>query len=132
MHIVKSFEKMVELFCKHANKFALYMSWWEPQTVEDYINWYNENNEVETEDLDKAMKFFRDEFNKACPLLKDERDMFADDGRAVIFYDTKEEVLVAFDLVVGDDGPTNSNPYNGPMSVYAQGMDHEGWFCENT
>lgn len=56
----------------------------------------------------------------AAPMLTFARDAQAMiDGHAFLFYDTEEAMQADFDRVVGDDGPTASNPYNGPVRVYA-------------
>lgn len=36
-----------------------------------------------------------------------------------IVFDSEEEMGRAYDQTVGDDGPTATNPYEGPASVYA-------------
>lgn len=61
-----------------------------------------------------------DEMVKACPFLDLQTDYQAvGDGQGVLFFDTREEMEHYFDLVVGDDGPTKLNPYDGPAKVYA-------------
>jgi hypothetical protein len=51
----------------------------------------------------------------------------------IFLFDTKEECKRHFDLVVGDDGPTKTNPYNGKIRVYALTCDNFGEFVtENT
>jgi hypothetical protein len=40
-------------------------------------------------------------------------------GEAYLFFDPEEECERAFWSTVGDDGPTKTNPYNGPARVFA-------------
>lgn len=70
----------------------------------------------------------------AAPMLDFSRDGQAIiDGHAFLFYDTEEAMCVDFDRVVGDDGPTASNPYDGPVKVYALTCSPDGQLLdENT
>lgn len=43
-----------------------------------------------------------------------------------LFFSTEEEMLAVYGQTVGDDGPTETNPYNGPARVYALTCDPEG------
>jgi hypothetical protein len=76
------------------------------------------------------------ELFEAAPILKtiwDDCPQIINDGIGYFFFDTEEELNKAYDNVVGDDGPTESNPYNGPARVYALTCDNLGNFCsENT
>ena len=66
----------------------------------------------------------------AAPYLK------ADSGRFIVFdggshifhllFDTEEEMWQIYDQTVGNDGPTKSNPYNGPARVNALACSPEG------
>lgn len=73
-----------------------------------------------------------EELQKAVPLLPYERviDLFF--NNIFVTFDTREEAKAFFDTVVGDDGPTKTNPYNGPASVYAWWGGPEGIISENT
>ena len=70
---------------------------------------------------------------KAAPILK-----FADlnsrlEGFALFLFDSFYEAYNQFETVVGDDGPTKFNKYDGPVRVYAQVIDNLGQFVtENT
>ena len=70
----------------------------------------------------------------AAPMLSFERDGQAiADGHAFLFYDDEAAMLADFDRVVGDDGPTKSNHYNGPASVFALTCRPDGQLMdENT
>jgi hypothetical protein len=37
----------------------------------------------------------------------------------VILFDTREEMNKHFGMTVGEDGPTKSNPYKGPATIFA-------------
>jgi hypothetical protein len=55
------------------------------------------------------------------------------DGWALFGFDTEEDARAAFASTVGDDGPTPSNPYNGPTRVYALLANPDGrLLTENT
>ena len=41
------------------------------------------------------------------------------DGHAWILFDSEDEMLDCYERTVGDDGPTDLNPYNGATRVYA-------------
>lgn len=41
------------------------------------------------------------------------------DGEYYFFYGTENDLLKAYNLVVGKDGPTVTNPYVGPAATYA-------------
>jgi len=71
---------------------------------------------------------------QSCPLLewpKDAQSLF--DGQHFFFYDTERDMRDAYDFVVGDDGPTELNPYDGPARTYAMTCDPDGQLLtENT
>ena len=59
---------------------------------------------------------------QACPILDwniHEHAQIILDGEGWFLFDTQEECEKAFWSTVGDDGPTLSNLYDGPMRVYA-------------
>ena len=41
------------------------------------------------------------------------------DGSGFLVFDSEEEMYRYYDQTVGDDGPTKSNPYDGPVRIYA-------------
>ena len=50
-----------------------------------------------------------------------------------LFYGSENEARAAYGLVVGDDGPTGSNSYNGVARVYAELCNPQGRILtENT
>lgn len=55
------------------------------------------------------------------------------DGQGFIVCDSQEECEALFQQTVGDDGPTDANPYDGPMRVYALTISPTRGLCnENT
>lgn len=66
--------------------------------------------------------------------MEDEPDyQILGDGLGYFLFDTKEEMERAYNQVVGDDGPTELNPYDGPARVYAGTVDNHGrGLTENT
>ena len=74
------------------------------------------------------------ELLKAAPYLNLDDDCQAiSDGMAFIVCEDAEELNRLYNSTVGDDGPTELNPYDGPASVYALtiGPDGQTW-NENT
>jgi len=62
------------------------------------------------------------EILKAAPYLDcDDNDHMQalSDGMAILVFDSEEEMEDHYQQTVGDDGPTEKNPYNGPGRVYA-------------
>lgn len=60
------------------------------------------------------------ELHRAVPFL-DEAEALKlwHSDRAWLFFDSEAAMTEAFGQVVGDDGPTGSNDYDGPARVYA-------------
>lgn len=74
-----------------------------------------------------------DEVIKAAPLLTKDDLQILSDGCALFLFDTEEETWQAYNKIVGDDGPTELNPYAGPVRVYALTFDANGQaITENT
>lgn len=75
---------------------------------------------------------------KAAPYLeeinKESSGMQAiSDGLIFLFFDSEEEMKKYYYLTVGDDGPTETNHYNGPARIYALTCNPLGQFKnENT
>jgi len=101
-----------QLLCKSTGQWGLYIS-------------FNDWNLDESEYIIEA--------EKAAPYLDfDQHEQIIMDGRGIILGD-KAEIEKLFSLTVGDDGPTKSNPYTGPMRVYALTCDSTGALSnENT
>lgn len=62
-----------------------------------------------------------DEAIKAAPWLTDTDAwvQMAVEGYVILFFDTEAEMVATYNQTIGDDGPTEANPYNGPMRFYA-------------
>lgn len=118
MKIIQHHEKFA-LACKGAEKFGMYISF--PAVT-------NVNGKKAKEIL------------KAAPYLQELSKRSIGDfvtilleGEATFFFDTLEEVQEMFHLTVGDDGPTKTNPYDGPCTVFALTCDNKGnLMSENT
>lgn len=86
----------------------------------------------EWEDLNKYIE----ELYKAAPYLTREVLTGQDTlftGHVYLFFSSEEEMLEYYDATVGDDGPTKTNKYNGPVKVYAITCDPNGVLLnENT
>lgn len=55
------------------------------------------------------------------------------DQHAIITFESQEVMQIAYDSTVGDEGPTATNPYEGPLRVYALTCDPLGkLLTENT
>lgn len=65
-------------------------------------------------------------------LRSDERLQLRLGGGLLLLLDTGEAARRLFDQVVGDDGPTQENSYNGPHRVYAYLAGPGGGITENT
>jgi hypothetical protein len=64
---------------------------------------------------------------KAVPYLHIEKDMqIIVDGFGILLFSTEEECRKYYNQTVGDDGPTKTNPYNGPGNWYDLTCDPNG------
>ena len=66
---------------------------------------------------------------KAIPFIKNECENWLQiiaDGQAILEFDSEQECRNHFKQIVGDDGPTELNSYNGPARVYAMTCDPNG------
>ena len=73
------------------------------------------------------------EICKAAPFLVEDTDyQLLTDGRGVLLCESEKEAYKIFDQIVGDDGPTETNLYNGPANVYALVIGPDGMETENT
>jgi hypothetical protein len=105
MKIMNSFE-LFELYLKSAEKYGCLLSG---------------GSQVEPSELQRAV-----------PLLPYENVLDLCFRNVFVMFDTREEAKAFFDTVVGEDGPTKTNPYNGPANVYACWGGPEGIISENT
>ena len=100
--------------CKASGKWGMLISFYVP-SIEEFDDPY-------------------DEVMKAAPYLNFENHcQIIGDGLGYILADTREEIYKLYHQTVGDDGPTDLNPYNGIVKVYALTCSPEGKFLsENT
>jgi len=70
------------------------------------------------------------EIQKAIPFLTEEEILMYNEG--IILCESKECAYKLFACIVGDDGPTELNNYNGPARVYACVYGPAGPESENT
>jgi hypothetical protein len=104
---------MFRMLCTYSGKWGLYLSF--DGTAFDNAS-----------DLD--------ELYSACPLIRPSKDpdfsskiiQSVVDGHCVFLFDDENEVMNAYRLVVGDDGPTEYNLYAGKVRVYALTCDPDG------
>lgn len=88
------------------------------------------------QELCKATKkwavYFEGKTQLAAPYLRDEIQLLSD-GVGIVLCDSEEEMRLIYNQTVGDDGPTETNPYNGPCRVYAVTCSPDGQLLnENT
>lgn len=69
---------------------------------------------------------------KAAPFGQDVAFNLLGGGFCVLRFHDEAAGMAAFGLVVGDDGPTKTNPYNGRARVFAYLAGPEGGITENT
>ena len=104
-----SYTEIFELLCKSTNKWGLSLSfdwvWLEP-TVDDVLS-----------EIEKAT-------NGRLVMYNDTQCIM--DGYAVFLFDSEDEMLEAYEDIVGDDGPTARNSYDGPVRIYALTCSNEG------
>jgi hypothetical protein len=68
-----------------------------------------------------------EELLKAAPYLDPiEHSQVLYDGCGFIICEDEEELNKLFDQTVGDEGPTDTNPYKGPARVYALIINAKG------
>lgn len=69
-----------------------------------------------------------EELLKAAPWAA-ERDALWNltaEGGVYLIFSNEAEMLTVYEQTVGDDGPTKTNSYDGPVRVYALTCDPEG------
>ncbi len=108
MQVLNSFDTL-QVLCKSTCKWGMYISFFVPEHEED-------------------------EAELAAPYLNLEKHMqIIIDGNGYLLFDTKEEMEEKFWMTVGDDGPTETNKYDGGTRVYALTCGPDGQLLnENT
>ena len=109
MEIYCKIEALEEL-CIKAKQWILYFSW-------------------DTDLLSGGVTY--EEVQKAIPFLTVEEISWTF-GNGYIFCNSEEEANEMFYQIVGDDGPTKFNSYNGEVKVYACTIGPMGFGVENT
>lgn len=104
-----------QLLAKSLGKCCMQISFSEGEALSKHHTWYHE-------------------LIKAAPYLNyDEDHQLLIEGCGTLVFDSEEEMNETFELTVGDDGPTKTNPYNGPARVYALTCSPDGQLLtENT
>lgn len=96
--------ELFQAFCRLANCFGLFLI------------------------LDDKSSHSLEELKRACPLLPtgDAWKLLELDRGIYLFYDSVEKMESAYDYVVGDDGPTKVNSYDGPVRILAVTCNSDG------
>lgn len=113
--------ELMKLYCKAENKWVVFFSGLnsgepfhsDPEGWEAYIK-----------ERKKALIFLDPSDDSYMQVLMD--------GEGFCIFDSEDEMRSFYDMIVGDDGPTKSNPYNGPIRVYALTCGPNGLMNENT
>lgn len=98
--------------CETHNKWGLYINIYVPDQLYDTA--YGDGSYLD--EIIKAASFLN--FEEHGQIIIDEHGWF--------LFDTQEEMETAYWQCIGDDGPNENNPYNGPVSVYALTCDPTG------
>ena len=110
--------EIIEQLSVFSNKFYIYIS-----ICSEYIYDICNSKKLDpVSELKKAIPFLTisQAFNfyfKECKVLE---------------FETEEDMLNCYDQIVGDDGPTKLNSYNGPVKVYALTIYKGKLMNENT
>lgn len=104
---VMSRSETLQKLCKASGKWGLYMKYNGPES-DVYAMMYS------------------------APFLDLDSQAFSA-GMSFILFKSEKECRKVFDRIVGDDGPTESNPYKGPGNWYALTCSDKGKLMnENT
>jgi hypothetical protein len=107
--------QILEATAKGLGKWCMYASFTPPC---DYEGEEYEGVLLETELL-KAAPWAKDLGQEILTFLLDA-------GGGIISFDSEGECIAAYEATVGDDGPTKTNSYSGPLRVYALTCDPQG------
>lgn len=119
--MLTSHDLMVE-YCRVTNKWAVFYYGWnfyEPRSGSSESDW-----QIHLADLEAATVFM----DRSAPNYF----QVMSDGEGFSIFETKEDMNAFYDNIVGDDGPTKSNPYDGPIRIYALTCGPSGFLNENT
>lgn len=99
--------QVLQLACEATNRWGLYVNIFIPD--------------------DLPLENRIDEVLKAASFLNlEEHSQLIFDEHGWVLFDTQEEMEDAYWRCIGDDGPNDINPYDGPVSVYALTCDPTG------
>lgn len=75
-----------------------------------------------------------EEYKRALPYLDfNAHGQLLLNGYGILMFESEEEMNHHYNLTIGDDGPTELNPYAGPINVYALTCNARGQLLsENT
>jgi hypothetical protein len=106
--------EMLETVCKESRRWGMYIGIHIPDGIPDPDGFA---------EVLKAASFL--DFDLDSQVIADEEGW--------ILFDSQEEMERAFELCVGDDGPTSLNSYNGPVRIFALTCSNKGELLnENT
>ena len=111
--------EIMQMLCKTSNKFGLVVSFDSDEMVKNISDGKWEYDELARATNDRVK-------------IGDNIDIIID-GVAYFLFNTEADAYDAYNDIVGDDGPTNRNSYDGDMRVYALTISNEGeLWSENT
>lgn len=117
MQILDSVSDILSYICKGSGKWGIYVSG---------LNTSYKSYESDVKEILKAAPWIND-IDKA-----DQYNLLYD-GQVYLLFDTQAEMDNIYQQTVGDDGPTEKNPYNGPWRVYCLTCNPDGQLLtENT
>jgi hypothetical protein len=105
---------LIKEYSRITGKFILYISWYEP----DYKAGVHVN--------------YWEEAIKAAPYLSMDDTTILVNQTGILVFDSEEEMNIAFWQTIGDNGPTETNSYNGPIKIYATTCVNGEFMNENT
>lgn len=110
---MKSFSDFAFLqeYCRATGKFGMMISF---DSLEAVMA-----TEVPKTPIEECLNRGRD-IKLACPYINQLGSTEMVDGKAYLIFDTEAEMLMIFEMTVGDDGPTSLNDYDGKARVYAK------------
>ena len=118
-HVALSRMEVFQELCKASEKWGLYISF----DVDWYWGTYVTDGKKANEIALATNRRLVDTRDHQCVV----------DGQATYLFDTEESMINAYLDIVGDDGPTEQNTYDGEVKVYAITCDPEGCLLtENT
>lgn len=116
---------LMALYCAATGRYAVYFSGWNMYESALITNGGNEEGWSKyNEERDRALIFLNRDDPNYYQVLSD--------GEGFATFSKREEMEEFYDKIVGDDGPTKSNPYDGPIRVYALTCGPKGFLTENT